>query len=87
MATAISEQDLVAKAPDLIKMVGKQSVFIQKDGETVAVVISAKEYESTREARVQRLFSAMDAVTEAIYSKNPSEEELLELEKALDRKA
>ena len=86
MARAISQEEFVNSASDLLQVVGKQTVFIQKEGNTVAVIVSPAEYESTREARAERAIRAMDRLGEYMQTV-ATPEELDELEKALDRKA
>lgn len=87
MARLVSQQEFVETANDLIQSAGQQTVFIQNGGETVAVLVSPSEYESTHEAKVEKAIAAMKRLSDAIYENNPSEAELYELEKALDRKA
>lgn len=86
IARAISQEEFVNSASDLLQVVGKQTFFIQKEGHTVAVIVSPAAYESTREARAERAIRAMDRLGE--YAQTvATPEELDALEKALDRKA
>jgi PHD/YefM family antitoxin component YafN of YafNO toxin-antitoxin module len=86
MARAISQEEFVNSAADLVKVVGQQTVFIQKEGETVAVIVSPAEYESIRGVRAERAIQAMMALREHMQAV-ATPEELEELETALDRKA
>jgi PHD/YefM family antitoxin component YafN of YafNO toxin-antitoxin module len=86
MARAISQEEFVDSASDLLQAVGKQPLFIQKEGETVAVLVSPAEYETIREARAERAIRAMMALREHMQTVATSEE-LEELERELDRKA
>ncbi|MEO7029029.1 MAG: hypothetical protein ABI147_06465 [Acidobacteriaceae bacterium] len=86
MARSISQEEFIDSASDLLQVVGTQTLFIQKDGETVAAIISPAEYESTHEARGERAIRALNAFGEYMESV-ATPEELEELEKALDRKA
>jgi len=85
MARTISQEEFVNSASDLLQVVGKQTVFIQEEGNTVAVIVSPAEYESTREARAERAIEAMMAFRNHMQSvATPAV--LEELERELDRK-
>jgi PHD/YefM family antitoxin component YafN of YafNO toxin-antitoxin module len=86
MTRAITEEEFATSKADLLSSVGEQTFLIEKDGRPIAALISISEYESTREARVERAIQAMDALGEYMQSV-ATPEELDELEKALDRKA
>jgi PHD/YefM family antitoxin component YafN of YafNO toxin-antitoxin module len=86
MTRAISEDEFVRSKAELLKSVEEQTLLIQKDGQTVAVLVSPREYESTREARAERAIEAMNAFGKHMQSVT-TPEELDELEKALDLKA
>lgn len=85
MARAISQEEFVDSASDLLQVVGKQTLFIQKEGQTVAVLVSPAEYESIREARAQRAIQAMMNLREHMQAV-ATPEELEELERDLERK-
>jgi PHD/YefM family antitoxin component YafN of YafNO toxin-antitoxin module len=86
MTRAISQEEFVESASDLVQVVGQQTVFIEKDGKPVAAIVSIAEYESTREAKAERAIAAMWAFREQMQA-SATTEELEELERALDRKA
>ena len=86
MTRAISQDEFINSALDLLQVIGQQTLLIQKDGETVAVLLSPQEYESTHEARTERAIQALHAFRGHMQSV-ATPEELDELEKALDRKA
>ena len=74
MTRTVSQEEFANSAPALLQAVGQQTILIERGGKTVAALVSAEQYESTREAR----------------AREPSEatpEELQDLERALDRKA
>jgi PHD/YefM family antitoxin component YafN of YafNO toxin-antitoxin module len=86
MSRAISQEELIPDGSELAKVLGQETVLVQKDGETVAVIVSPSEYESTREARAKRAIEAMMAFRQHMHSvATPAE--LEELERELDRKA
>ncbi|HEY1744882.1 MAG TPA: hypothetical protein VGG18_17060 [Granulicella sp.] len=86
MTRAISQDEFINSASDLLQVIGQQTLLIQKDGETVAVLVSPREYESTREARSERAIQSLHAFREHMQSV-ATPEELDELEKALNSKA
>ena len=86
MSRVVSHSELIGNAPDLARVVGRETVLVQKDGETVAFIVSPSEYESTREAKAMRAIDAMMAFRNHMQSvATPAE--LEELERELDRKA
>jgi PHD/YefM family antitoxin component YafN of YafNO toxin-antitoxin module len=86
MTRAVTEEEFELSKSDFVKSAGQQTVLIKRDGETVAVLTSPEQYETTREAKAERAIKAMWALREEMHS-IATPEELLELEKALDRKA
>ena len=86
MSRVVLQEELIGNDPELAQVLGRETVLVQRDGETVAVIVSLAEYESTREARAERAIRAMDRLGEYMQTVATSEE-LDELEKALDRKA
>ena len=86
MTRAISENEFVAAAPKILGNVTVDSILIQRDGRTIAALISAEEFEIVRRARAKRAIEALEAMGRHIQSvATPAE--IDELEKALDRKA
>jgi hypothetical protein len=67
--------------------VRNDSFVINKDGEFVAALVSERDYMDLRKLRVQRVKAALDSLGDAIAASGASEEELRELERALDRHA
>jgi len=86
MTRAISQEEFVESASDLVQVVGQQTVFIEKDGKPVAAIVSIAEYESTHEAKAERAIAAMRAFGEHMRSV-ATREELDELEKELHARA
>ena len=86
MTRAITEEEFVKSQATFLAEVGQQTLLIQKDGETVAVLVSPKEYESARKAKVDRAIQAMHAFGEHMQSVT-TPEELDELEKELHARA
>ena len=87
MTRTISQEEFATSAPELLQAVGDQTILIERDGKTVAALVSAEQYESTREARGRRAIAAMNRLSDAIEASGATEQELKELEAALDRKA
>jgi hypothetical protein len=86
MSRVVLERELIGNVPELAKVLGRETVLVQKDGETVAMIVSPSEYESTREARAKRAIDAMMAFRNHMQSvATPAE--LEELERELDLKA
>jgi PHD/YefM family antitoxin component YafN of YafNO toxin-antitoxin module len=79
--TEIAEEEFELSKTEFVHSVGQQTVLIQRDGETVAVLTSPEQYETTREAKAERAIKAMWAVREELQLIAPVE--LLALEKAL----
>jgi PHD/YefM family antitoxin component YafN of YafNO toxin-antitoxin module len=86
MTRAITEEEFVSSKSDLLKSVGRQTLLIQKDGETVAVLVSPQEYEAARKAKAERAIQAMDAFGQHMRSVT-TPEELDALEKELHARA
>lgn len=86
MTRLITEEEFELSKSEFVRSVGQQTVLIQREGETVAVLTSPEQYETTREAKAERAIKAMWELREHMQSV-ATPEELLELEKALDRKA
>ncbi len=53
----------------------------------MAALVSERDYMDLRKLRVQRVKAALDSLGDAIAASGASEEELRELERALDRHA
>lgn len=86
MTRTISQEEFAKTAPDLLQAVGQQTILIERGGRTVAALVSAEQYESTREARAERAIRAMHRLGDYLHTV-ATPEELKELERALDRKA
>ncbi len=86
MTRTISQEEFANSAPALLQVVGQQTILIEQDGKTVAALVSAEAYESTREARAEKAIRAMNRLGEYLHTV-ATPEELRDLEKALDRKA
>ncbi len=87
MMREVSKEEFIAAMPDLLNSVSKDLVVIQQGTQFVAALIGEKEFQQLREARGQRAIAAMDRISDAIEASGTSEQELEELEAALDRKA
>ena len=86
MLRVVLQKELIGNDSELAQVLGRETVLVQKDGETVAVIVSPLEYESTREARAERAIEAMMAFRSHMQSvATPAE--LEELERELDLKA
>jgi len=84
MSRVVLQEELIGNDPELV--LGRETVLVQRDGETVAVIVSPSEYESTREAKAQRAIEAMMAFRNHMQSvATPAE--LEELERELHLKA
>ena len=85
---AVSESEVLATLPSILKKVETESVAIQQDGREVAYIISPQEYEFTREAKRQRLVRATktlsDEIQTAVREKGLDLDDLMS---SLDRKA
>lgn len=79
----MSLEEFERSTGDLVKQVTQQTVLIQRNGETVAVLTSPQEYETTREARAQRALDSLHAF-QAHMASSATPEELEELVKELD---
>jgi PHD/YefM family antitoxin component YafN of YafNO toxin-antitoxin module len=86
MTRAVTEEEFELSKSDFVRSAGQQTVLIKRDGETVAVLTSPEQYETTQEAKAERAIQAMWALREEMQA-IATPEELIELEKALDRKA
>jgi PHD/YefM family antitoxin component YafN of YafNO toxin-antitoxin module len=86
MSRVVLQKELIGNNSELAQVLGRETVLVQKDGETVAVIVSPSEYESTREARAKQAIEAMMAFRNHMQSvATPAE--LEELERELDLKA
>ena len=86
MSRVVLEKELIGKDPELAQVLGRETVLVQRDGETVAMIVSPSEYESTREARAERAIRAMHAFSEHMRAV-ATPEELDVLEKELHARA
>jgi hypothetical protein len=87
MTRDISQDDFLAATADTLAAVRNDSFVISKDGEFVAALVSERDYVDLRKLRAQRVKVALDSIGGAIAASGASQEELRELEKALDRHA
>ena len=86
MTRTVSQEEFTNSVPDLLQVVGQQTILIEQGGKTVAALVSAEQYESTHEAQTEKAIQAMHRLGDYLHSV-ATPEELRELEKALDRKA
>ena len=84
----VSQYEAASSLPSLLQRVEQGAVAIQQDGREIAYLISPEEFETTREARRQRLIEATNALSAEI-AKNVREKGLSldDLMRSLDRKA
>jgi PHD/YefM family antitoxin component YafN of YafNO toxin-antitoxin module len=82
MTRTVSEEEFAKSQSELLKSVGRHSVIIQKNGETLGVLVSAEQYETTHEAKAERAIKAMHEFAKHMQSVT-TPEELDELEKEL----
>ena len=87
MMREISKEEFIAAAPELLSSVGNDLFIIQQGEQFVAALVGEEEFRRLREARGQRAIAAMHRLSDAIEASGATEEELKELEAALDRKA
>jgi hypothetical protein len=87
MMRAITKDDFLANAQQKLASLGDDLFVIEQDGNFVAALVSEKDFEAIRKVRGQRAIAAMNRLSDAIEASGATKEELLELEKALDRKA
>jgi hypothetical protein len=87
MTRDISQDEFLAATAATLAAVQNDSFVINKDGEFVAALVSERDYMDLRKLRVQRVKAALDSLGDAIAASGASEEELRELERALDRHA
>ena len=87
MLRAMSKDEFMAAIPDILSSVGEDLVIIEQGQKFVAALVGEKEYRQLREARGRRAIAAMNRLSDAIEASGATEEELRELERALDRKA
>ena len=86
MTRTIAQDEFVRADSDLRDAVGKQTVFLERDGKPVAAIVSIEQYESTREAKAERAIPAMKAFGEHMKAV-ATPEELEALEKELHLRA
>jgi hypothetical protein len=87
MTRAITQDDFLANASQRLASLGNDVFVIEQDGQFVAALVSQKDFEALRRVHGQRAIAAMNRLSDAIEASGATHEELLELEKALDRKA
>jgi hypothetical protein len=87
MTRDISQDEFLATTADTLAAARSDSFVISKDGEFVAALVSERDYVDLRKLRAQRVMASLDRLSNAIESSGASEDELRELEKALDRHA
>lgn len=87
MTRAISQDEFVATVTQTLASLGEDSLLIEREGAVVAALVPPSDWERLRQMRGQRAIAAMNRLSDAIEASGATEEELRELEKALDRKA
>ncbi|MDQ2925909.1 MAG: hypothetical protein M3R43_10185 [Acidobacteriota bacterium] len=87
MTRAMTKEEFLAAAPDVLSAVVEDTFVIRQGEKFVAAIVSEREYDMIRRARGERAIAALNRLGSAIESSGASESELRELEKALDRKA
>jgi PHD/YefM family antitoxin component YafN of YafNO toxin-antitoxin module len=60
----VSEADAIQSLPSLLREVDRQAIVVCDGDRELAVIVSAKEYESMRQARIDRFLQACDAMAE-----------------------
>ena len=84
---AISKDKFLATATETLDGVGDDALVIREDGAFVAAIVGEKDFEVIRKSRGERAIAAMYRLRDAIQNSGAPKDELVELEKALDRKA
>jgi hypothetical protein len=87
MMRAITREEFLATAPETLAAVGDNAFIIREGEKFVAAIVGEKDFEAIRGARGRRAIAAMNRLSDAIEASGATEEELADLEKALDRKA
>jgi hypothetical protein len=87
MTRAISIDRFLATAPETLSSVGDDAFVIRQGEKFVAAIVGEKDFEAIRAARGKRAIAAMNRLSDALEASGASQQELLDLEKALDRKA
>lgn len=87
MMREVSKEEFIATAPEILSSVGNDLVIIQQGDQFVAALVGEKEFRQLHEARGRRAIAAMHRLSDALEASGATEEELKELEAALDRKA
>ena len=87
MVRAVSKEEFLAAVPDILSSGMEDLVIIQQGTHFVAALIGEKEFQQLRQARGRRAVAAMDRISDAIEASGVGEQELKDLEAALDRKA
>ncbi len=84
---SLTKDEFLADAPILLDTVGEDVLIIKQDQTFVAALVSQADFEEIRRARGSRAMAAMRRLSDAIEASGATEDDLRELEKALDRKA
>jgi hypothetical protein len=87
MTRAISQDEFIASVPEVLSSVSEGPFIIRRGNTFIAALVSEQEFEMIRRAKGERAIAAMNRMSDAIEASGASEEELRELETALDRKA
>ena len=89
MASSVTLGDLQSSAGEILKRLaqGEPSIVIEEQGHAVGVLVSPDEFERLRRQRGERAVSVMDRFHALMEASGAGEDELHELERALDRKA
>jgi hypothetical protein len=87
MTRAIQRDDLLGSLPRVLEAVGDDCFVVEdRNGVTVAAIVSPEEFEFIRRKKAEDAIAAMRALGEQLQ-RVATPEEIDELERALDRKA
>ena len=87
MTRVLSRSEFAASANELLEELNGGAILVSDGDRELAVLMSPAEYDTLRRDRGRRAIAAITRLSDAIHAANPTEEELHELERALDRKA
>jgi CBS-domain-containing membrane protein len=84
----VSESDAIQSLPTLLREAEKQTVVVRDGDRELAAIVSMKDYETIRKAKVERLKMAMQQYGDSLRADaTEAGISLDELERMLDRKA
>ncbi len=87
MTRAMTKEEFLAAVPEILTSVGEDLLVIEQDHQFVAALVGPNEFRELTEARGRRAIAALNRLSDAIEVSGATEDELRELEAALDRKA